>query len=495
MTASRRAGAKPTGHLKRTKVSVFSVFCMIYIYASAGAFGIEEMVSSTGPGLTILLLLLLPVFWSLPLALVASELGSALPGEGGFYIWVRRAFGNFWGFQASWWWTLSIFVDCSLYVVLVASYLKSWLGFDQVTYVLVCWGIIAAVAVVNIIGIRLVAASSALFSVMILVPLIVLAAVGFAQWQHNPFTPMVVPGAPLFGADGVITVGLAVGIWMYSGYESISTLSGEIRNPQKIIPRALLLALPFITLMYLLPVIGSLAGYGNWESYSADPGRDTVSFVEIARALGGPFLGLVMLAAALVSNLSVYLDYLASGARPLFALAEDGLFPTSIARISRRFGTPVGAIILIAVLNAVLVLGPFQYLVVITVIIASCTNLLIFLSAVQLRRTEPQLRRRFRIPLGTAGLTAMVVPPIGLVLFLIYVSAIDRSTEMLGTNGFSFMGLDVGWYGIAGFLALLSGPIVYVLCRSIYGGPGTPHFEAGNEAVAIAEAEAQAKIQ
>lgn len=484
-------GAAPPTHLRRTQVSLFSVFCMIYIYASAGAFGIEEMVSSTGPGLTIVLLVLLPVFWSLPLALVASELGSALPGEGGFYIWVRRALGDFWGFQAGWWWTLSIFVDCSIYVVLVASYLQSWLGFDQVTYYLVCWGIIAAVALVNIIGIRLVAASSTLFALVVLAPFMVLSAVGLAQWQHNPFAPMTVPGAPLLGADGVITVGLAVGIWMYSGYESMSTLSGEIHNPQKIIPRALLLALPFITLMYLLPVIGSLAGYGNWEAFSADPGNGKVSFVEIGRALGGPLLGMAMLAAALVSSLSVYVDYLASGARPLFALAEDGLFPRSISRVSRRFGTPIGAIALIAALNAVLVLGPFEYLVVITVIVASCTNLLIFVSAVQLRRKEPQLERRFRIPLGIAGLTAMIIPPIGLVLFLIYVSSIDRSTEILGTTGFSLSNFEVGWYGIAGFLALLSGPVVYTICRSVYGGPSSPHCQAGDEAIAIAKAEAE----
>ena len=70
--------------LKRAQVRVITVFFMIYILVSGGSFGIEDMVSSSGPGLTLLLLILLPIFWSMPMALIASELGSALPGEGGF---------------------------------------------------------------------------------------------------------------------------------------------------------------------------------------------------------------------------------------------------------------------------------------------------------------------------------------------------------------------------------------------------------------------------
>ena len=73
------ADGTATRGLKRSQVRLITVFFMIYILVSGGSFGIEDMVSSSGPGLTILLLLLLPIFWSLPMALVASELGSALP--------------------------------------------------------------------------------------------------------------------------------------------------------------------------------------------------------------------------------------------------------------------------------------------------------------------------------------------------------------------------------------------------------------------------------
>ena len=479
-----------TRSLKRSQVRLVTVFFMIYILVSGGSFGIEDMVSSSGPGLTLLLLILLPIFWSLPMALIASELGSALPGEGGFYVWARRGLGDFWGFQTAWWWSLSIFVDSSVYIVLGVTYLQNWLHFDQIWFYVICWAIIALFTLVNIFGVQLVALSSTLFSVLILAPFFVLVVVGLAKWQFNPLTPVAATGVPFFGTGGVFALGLAIGVWMYSGYESMSTLSGEIRNPQKIIPRALMLAVPFIIIMYVLPTLSSLAAYGHWGTFATVAGGGYVSFVEIGKALGGSALGVALLASALLGNLALYLDYLASGARPLFALSADGLFPKSISIVSKRFGTPIAAILLMAILNAVLIVGPFRNLVVIDVILFISAYVLIFLSAVRLRVKEPDLKRPFRVPLGTPGMIAMIIPPILIVIFTIYVNAIDRSTELLGFTGFRFLGLDVGWYGIAGFIALLSGPVLYFVFRAVFGGPAGPASEAGNDALALAEAEA-----
>ncbi len=486
-TAPPDAGVRS---LKRAQVRIVTVFFMIYILVSGGSFGIEDMVSSSGPGLTILLLLLLPIFWSLPMALIASELGSALPGEGGFYVWARRALGDFWGFQTAWWWSLSVFVDSSVYIVLGVGYLQNWLDFSQLWFYVICWAVIAVFTLVNIFGVKVVALSSTVFSILILAPFVALIVVGLAKWNFNPLTPVTVPDAPLFGTGGVFALGLAIGVWVYSGYESMSTLSGEIRNPQKVIPRALMLAVPFIVVMYVLPTVASLAGYGHWDSFATEAGDGYVSFVEIGKALGGSALGVALLASALLGNLALYLDYLASGARPLFAISADGLFPKSISIVSKRFGTPIAAIVLMAVLNAVLIVGPFQNLIVIDVILFISAYVLIFISAVRLRIKEPDLKRPFRVPFGTTGMIVMVIPPILIVIFTIYVNAIDRSTELLGSTGFRLLGVDVGWYGIAGSIALFSGPVLYYVFRAIYGGPATPSSEAGNEALALAEAEA-----
>jgi len=197
------------------------------------------------------------------------------------------------------------------------------------------------------------------------------------------------------------------------------------------------------------------------------------------RALGGAALGV-----ALPGDLALYLDCLASGARPLFAISVDGLVPRSISMVGKRRGTPIAAILLMAALSAVLIVGPFRNLVVI--------DLLIYISAVVLRGKEPHLKRSFRVPFGAAGMAAMVIPPILIVIFTIYVNAIDRGAVLRGLDGFDLLGVEVGWYGIAGFAALFSGAVLYYVFRAVYGGPGNPSREAGNEALAPAEAEAAA---
>ncbi len=109
--------------LKQYEMKTSTVVFMIFCLCAAGAYGIEEMIPQAGPGLTLVMLIVLPFLWSTPMGLVSAELGSALPQEGGYYKWVQRACGEFWGFQAGWWRTISVYFDNTLYVVLAGSYL------------------------------------------------------------------------------------------------------------------------------------------------------------------------------------------------------------------------------------------------------------------------------------------------------------------------------------------------------------------------------------
>ena len=448
---------------KRTRVPLFSAFFMIYIFVSGGSFGIEEIVASSGPGLTLLLLITLPLIWALPMALIASELGSAIPDGGGFYVWTRRGLGRFWGFQAGWWWSLALLVDTSLYIVLSATYLQNQIGFSDGIYYAICWAVIGVCTVVNVLGIKIVAIGSSLFAILIISPIVVLGVIGLANWQFNPFTPMAPPDTDLLGADGALIVGLSIGMWFYSGYESMSTLAGEIEEPQRIIPKALMLALPFVALMYLLPTLGSLAAFGQWELFSVDGTEGTISFVDIGRALGGTALGHALLASVVLGNLALYLDYMASGARPLQKLAADGLLPQPLAVFHKHFGTPVAALLLIAGVNAVLVIGPFQSLVIIDVLLMVASYALIFIAAVRLRAKGHGLVRPFTIPGGTSTLVILIVPPLCLIAFMMSITITDQSVVLWGLDRFNLLGLEIGWYGIAGLVALSSGPVLYPL--------------------------------
>ncbi len=212
---------------------------------------------------------------------------------------------------------------CTLF--LSVTYLQNQIGLSDGIYYAICWSVIGVCTAVNVMGIKIVAIGSSLFAILIISPFVVLSVIGLANWQFNPFTPMTPPGTDLLGSDGALVIGLSIGMWFYSGYESMSTLAGEIEEPQRIIPKALMMALPFVAMMYVLPTLGSLAAFGHWELFSIDGKEGTVSFVDIGRALGGTALGHALLASAVLGNLALYLDYMASGARPLKTLAQDGL--------------------------------------------------------------------------------------------------------------------------------------------------------------------------
>src|SRR5882672_11554154 len=125
MDLRRDTSGEPLNIAKTTakKAGLLYFVFVMFAYTTGGPFGMEGMVTTSGPGVTLLYLLVIPLFWCIPVSLVAAELTTAIPVEGGFYRWVRAGFGDFWGFLAGWWnWSASFLLG-GTYGVLTADYL------------------------------------------------------------------------------------------------------------------------------------------------------------------------------------------------------------------------------------------------------------------------------------------------------------------------------------------------------------------------------------
>ena len=107
----------------RRKLTVLSLAAATYFMVSGGPYGVEELVQDTGYKLAIVILFIIPLIWSLPTGLMVGELAAALPAEGGFYVWVRRAMGPFWGFQEAWLSLVASIFDMAIYPTLFVLYL------------------------------------------------------------------------------------------------------------------------------------------------------------------------------------------------------------------------------------------------------------------------------------------------------------------------------------------------------------------------------------
>lgn len=419
-TSTRQPISRNGGSRQRfIKTSLFYFVWVMYSYTTAGPFGLEEQVTTSGPGLTLVYHLVLPLFWCIPISLVSAELTAAMPVEGGFYRWSRLAFGNFWGFLAGWWNWCASFLLGGAYAVLCADYLAVY--FPSLTgwrHYLVCLVIIAAIAYINIRGIQLVGKFATFLELMVLLPIAVMVVIALAHWHHNPFTPFVPPHVPRFQVFGV---GLALGLWLYSGYEQVSTVAEEVENPQRTYPRALAWVVPLSIATYFLPTLASLAALGNWQQWKAG------YFSEAARLIGGPWLGVWITLAALFTNLSLLNSTVLTCTRMPFAMAEDGYLPRLLSRSHARFHTPWLAIAISSLVYAALSWHTLDQLISVYVWLRVATSLLTVLSAWQLRRSAPGLPRAFRIPWGKKGLTYAVAAPVLMGIFALVASvAADR---------------------------------------------------------------------
>ena len=192
------APEQPPGRPRRSTVRVrrglrfLPLLGVIYCLSSAGPAGIEEIVPTSGPGLTLLLILLMPILYGLPLGLASGELSSRYPVEGGYYRWVREVFGEYWGFQCGWWSWLGAFFDGALYAVLVAEYSYDYMpgAWRPVARYVIPLLVILLSTWINVRGIELVGWSTLLFNIFLLCPFAVICVMGAFHWNHNPFAPI-----------------------------------------------------------------------------------------------------------------------------------------------------------------------------------------------------------------------------------------------------------------------------------------------------------------
>jgi amino acid transporter len=250
-----------------------------------------------------------------------------------------------------------------------------------------------------------------------------------------PLTP---PHQPLFNVFGV---GLALGLWLYSGYEQSSSVAEEVKNPRRTYPVALAIVVPLSIAVYFLPTFVSLAALGNWQQWH------TRYFSDAAQLIGGPWLGSWMTIAAMVTNLSLLNATVLTSTRMPFAMAEDGYLPAAFTGKHARFATPWIAIIVSGIVYGLLAVHSLTQLITIYNWLRVGTTILTVAAGWQLRRTAPDMPRSFVVPGGSWGMKASVVA-------VVVMSAV----ALLGSDRY-------GWRW--GPVALAAGPAVYLAVKQL----------------------------
>jgi amino acid transporter len=406
---------------------------------SGGTYGTEDIVHGAGYGKAILILLLTPLLWSLPTAFMIGELSSALPFEGGYYAWVRRAMGNFWGFQEAWLSLVASIFDMAIYPTLFVAYLTRMFPWFRANHrgVLVALGVVMVCALLNIAGVKVVSTTS-------LWLFFALSAPFAAIFVLAPFKIGALSGALTKPTTSNVDIlgGLLICMWNYMGWDNASTIATEVERPQRTYPRAMLCAVVIVALSYVLPFAAM------WITGLRASAWETGAWADIAQLMGGPVLRIALVAGGMMSGFGMFNALVMSYSRLPLAMAQDGMLPKIFGKLHPKSRAPWVAILALAIgWGLALNLG-FERLVTLDIMIYGASLTLEFVALVCLRIREPELNRPFRVPGGLVGAIAVGIPPTLLLGF----SILRGEREVvLGMSALLF-GLIVMGGGVAAYL-------------------------------------------
>jgi amino acid transporter len=369
---------------------------------------------------------------------MVGELASALPAEGGYYAWVRRGLGNFWGFQEAWLSLVASIFDMAIYPTLFVLYLTRLVPSLAIGHrgLVVGLTVVIVCAAMNIAGIRVVGISSLWLFFLLSAPfaaIVLLSPLKIGALSSVATTPT----TSTVGLVG----GILIAMWNYMGWDSASTIATEVNHPQTTYPRAMLLAVMIVSLTYTLPVLAV------WETGISSSAFETGSWADVAGLMGGRWLRAALVLGGIISAFGMLNALVMSYSRLPLAMAQDGMLSRVFAKQHPQTRAPWVAILVCAACWAMCMGLGFERLITLDVLLAGMSVMLEFAALIALRIREPKLDRPFRVPGGMAGAALLGVFPLLLLGFSVLHS---QGEQVLGMNALIF-----------GVLLIVTGFLVY----------------------------------
>ncbi len=283
-------------------------------------------------------------------ALCYAELGARRPQAGGTYVYLREAFGPLAGFLFGWTMLLVIYSGSSAAVATIfASYASALFGLSPAWALPLTVGALVLVAGINLFGLRLGAQIQNLFTALKLLAVVALVVCGLLL--AGGADGQILAADPARSGVGFMGAALPV-LFAYSGFTYLNNLAGEVRDPQRTLPRALLFGMLLVIAAYALVNVAYLSVLGH-----AGLAASHAPAAAVMRQVLGPAGEKVIALGVAISTLGFCNITLVAGARVLQVMGEDGLFFHSVARLHPRHGTPNVALLLLSGWAVVLALS------------------------------------------------------------------------------------------------------------------------------------------
>jgi APA family basic amino acid/polyamine antiporter len=372
-------------------------------------------------------------------AVTLAELGTMLPESGGLYVYMREAYGPFWAFLYGW--TIMLVAIPSSVAALVTAflqYLQLFLPLSFAAGKALGIALVLGLAWINVRGVKQGAGVQNLFTILKVSGLVALIGVALVTMRGDASN--LLPLAPAAVSTSLLTaIGLSMisTLFAYDGWQFVSLIAGEIRDPQKNIPRSILVGVVLVIAIYVSANLAYIFVLGQARIASSERVAADTMAAMIGPA-GATFITLTILA----STFGAMSANVLAGPRVFFAMARDGVFFAALSKVHPTYGTPAHAIWALAAWSGLLTLtGGYEHLITMGQFANWIFFTMIVLAVVVLRRRHPEWTRPYRV-------TAYPLP----VIVFVIVSSVFVLNTLVEAPLSSLMGLGLLALGVPFYL-------------------------------------------
>ncbi len=336
-----------------------------------------------------------------------AELSALFPKAAAEYVFIKNAFkNNFFAFVIGWLTAITSIITAATVALGFGGYFAE---FFEVPIIISAIGLLGILSLVNFIGIRESAWTNTIFTIIEAAGLILIIIIGFTVLNPEPVNYTESPS----GFAGV-AIAFVLIFFAFIGFEDMANVAEEVKNPKKTLPRAIILSVLISGILYILVSL-AVVRVVNWEELATS----SAPMAMVAERGLGSEAHIILSSIALFAITNTVLITLVAGSRIFYGMAREKVFPSLLEKIHFKTKTPWIAVLVILITSiGFTFIGDIVIVANITVFAIVITFASVNLAVIVLRYTEPDLERKFRIPLNVGKFPILPLFGLGISVYM-----------------------------------------------------------------------------
>ena len=362
-----------------------------------------------------------------------AELSSIFPKAAAEYIFIKNAFkNNFFAFLIGWLTAVTSIITAATVALGFGGYFAE---FVNIPIIISAIGLLVILSIVNFVGIRESAWTNTIFTIIEASGLILIIIIGFTFANPEPVNYYESPS----GFSGIVIAFVLI-FFAFIGFEDMANIAEEVKKPKKTLPKAIILSVVIAGILYVLVSL-AVVRVVNWEELA----NSSAPIALVAERGLGPEAHILLSSIALFAITNTVLITLVAGSRIFYGMAKEKVFPAIIGKIHLKTKTPWVAVIVILITSmAFTLIGDIVIVANITVFAIVITFAAVNLAVIVLRYTEPDIERKFKVPINIGKFPILPLFGLGISIYMAFQFEIE-----VVLVGIAIIGIGAVFYRIS----------------------------------------------